>query len=172
MLSRLPMDPPPPVNTRSLTPGERTIALQTFGGSLDPDHVQIARTKWFWFQPRETLMTPSGCIHCHPKGHTYSADYAAEPWPTRGLFVHELAHAWQWQHGIPLAWVRWPFARYRYRLQPGKAFADYGLEQQAEIVRHWYLQGEGLTNLAWPNAAALKAVLPFHPVPCERGWGR
>jgi len=161
MLSRWAMEPPPTPERRALTHGERIIAERVFAGTLDPDRVHVAHAKWFLFQPRDVLMTPSGCIHCHPKGHTYSRDYATEAWLARGLFVHELAHAWQWQHGIPLAWARWPFARYRYRLRPGKPFADYGLEQQAEIVRHWYLRGEGEGDPAWPQAAALRAVLPF-----------
>lgn len=150
-----------PAETRPLTSGERAIAAGVFGDTLDPSPIRVVRGKWFWFQPLDILMTPSGCIHCHPKGRTFSADFAAEDWARRGLFVHELTHAWQWQHGIPLAWVRWPFARYSYRLRTGKLFADYGLEQQAEIVRHWYLRGEGLANPAWPERRALAAVLPF-----------
>jgi hypothetical protein len=35
--------------------------------------------------------------------------------------------------------MRHPFCRYAYALRPGKPFARYGIEQQAEIVRHRFL---------------------------------
>lgn len=117
--------------------------------------------KWAFFQPRGVMMAPAGCIHCNPRGDDYREDYSGLDWATRGRFVHELVHVWQWQRGIPLAWVRWPFARYGYRLKPGKRFEDYGLEQQAEIVRHWYLRREGLDSPRWPDLHALGAVVPF-----------
>ncbi len=119
--------------------------------------------KWIWFQPRDTIMTPAGCLHCNPRGDDYRPDYATQDWSTRGRFVHELVHAWQWQRGIPLAWVRWPFARYGYRVTPGRRFEDYGLEQQAEIVRHWYLRREGVSSPSWPVVEALAPLLPFGP---------
>jgi len=38
---------------------------------------------------------------------------------------------------LPLA--RHPFCRYDYKLVPDKPFTKYGIEQQAEIVRHVFL---------------------------------
>lgn len=149
------------MTTRPLTDGERAIVRAMFGDTLDPARVTIRNRKWFAFQPRGTIMTPAGQICCNPRGDTFRQDFSVEDWPMRGLFVHELHHAWQHQHGIPLAWVRWPFARYGYRLKPGRAFAEYGLEQQAEIVRHAYLQREGLRNPKWPPLAQLEPLLPF-----------
>jgi hypothetical protein len=35
--------------------------------------------------------------------------------------------------------MRHPFCRYHYALEPGKPFRRYGIEQQAEIVRHRFL---------------------------------
>lgn len=151
------------MTSRALTAGEARIATAMFGGTLDPARVTVRHARWFFLQPRDVLMTPAGAICCHPGGDTWRADFASEAWPMRGLFVHELVHAWQHQHGIPLAWVRWPFARYGYRLRPGKPFFDYGLEQQAEIVRHAYLQLDGFTNPRWPPLAELMRVLPFQP---------
>jgi hypothetical protein len=40
--------------------------------------------------------------------------------------------------------MRHPFCRYAYRLTPGKPFARYGIEQQAEIVRHRFLADRGV----------------------------
>jgi len=151
--------------SRALTPGERAISDAVFGATFDADAVTVANEKWIWFQPRGTMMTPAGCLHCNPRGDDYRPDYSAEDWRTRGRFVHELVHAWQWQRGIPLAWVRWPFARYGYRVRPGRVFEDYGLEQQAEIVRHAYLQREGVRSPEWPALDMLTPLLPFPPPP-------
>lgn len=152
-----------PSEVRPLTPGEIAIAERVFAGTLDAARVTVRNRKWAFFQPRDVIMTPSGQIYCNPKGTTFRDDFAREDWPTRGLFVHELAHAWQHQHGIPLAWVRWPFQRYGYRVKPGRRFSEYGLEQQAEIVRHAYLQREGYRNPAWPPLDQLLRILPFQP---------
>lgn len=62
----------------------------------------------------------------------------------RGHFVHEMVHVWQHQSGIFLPLARHPFCRYDYKLVPGKNFASYGIEQQAEIVSHIYLLKQGL----------------------------
>jgi len=86
-------------------------------------------------------------------------DFAAEPLHLRALLVHELVHVWQHQSGICLPLRRPPFARYRYRLKPGKRFTSYGLEQQARIVEHAYLLAEG--GSAPATAACYAAVLPF-----------
>jgi len=142
-----------------------------FGAALDTDAVRVANAKWIWFQPRGTMMTPAGCLHCNPRGDDYRPDYSAEDWRIRGRFVHELVHAWQWQRGIPLAWVRWPFARYGYRVRPGRRFEDYGLEQQAEIVRHAYLQHEGVRSPEWPALDVLTPLLSF-PLPQSGGDAR
>jgi hypothetical protein len=53
--------------------------------------------------------------------------------------------------------MRHPFCRYAYRLKAGKSFADYGIEQQAEIVRHRFLADRGVDV---PDAPP-RALLPF-----------
>jgi hypothetical protein len=56
-----------------------------------------------------------------------------------------MTHVWQAQRSgrfyLPL--MRHPFCRYDYRLTPGKPFLEYGIEQQAEIVRHRFLADHG-----------------------------
>ena len=68
----------------------------------------------------------------------WSEDFAAEPLSQQGLFIHEMTHVWQSQTRgrfyLPL--MRHPFCRYAYELDDGRPFERYGLEQQAEIVRH------------------------------------
>jgi hypothetical protein len=53
--------------------------------------------------------------------------------------------------------MRHPFCRYSYRLEEGRRFDRYGLEQQAEIVRHAFLADRGLKLAAAPP----RSLLPF-----------
>jgi hypothetical protein len=63
-----------------------------------------------------------------------------------------MTHVWQAQKGgrfyLPL--IRHPFCRYAYQLEPGKPFARYGIEQQAEIVRHRFLADRGVCAATVP----------------------
>lgn len=84
----------------------------------------------------------------------------------QGLFIHEMTHVWQAQTRgrwyLPL--MRHPFCRYAYTLQPGWKLGRYGIEQQAEIVRHIFLLSRGFSA---PGAAPLEryhGVLPFGAV--------
>jgi hypothetical protein len=53
--------------------------------------------------------------------------------------------------------MRHPFCRYAFDLVPGQSFDLYGLEQQAEIVRHSFLAKHGVRLAAVPEAS----LLPF-----------
>ena len=131
--------------SRGLTPGEVRLAQSVFGDSIDYSKVMLIRGKWWPFQPRGTAMAPTGNIWFHPVGGGWSSDFSAEPLGTQGYFIHELTHVWQTQRScrlfLPL--MRHPFCRYRYRLTAGKPFHHYGIEQQAEIVRHRFLADRG-----------------------------
>jgi hypothetical protein len=152
-----------PGSSRPLTAAERALTRSVFGASLDPEPIRILARKWWPLQPRGTAMAPDGNLWFHPLSDWLSQDYAAEPLGTQGLFVHELVHVWQVQR-----WGRWhlillrhPFCRYRYRLVPGRPFGRYGLEQQAEIVRHLFLLRHGATPLCAPPLEALEKLVPF-----------
>ena len=107
-------------------------------------------------------MAPNGALWIHPGGDLWRDDYAAAPLPLRGLFVHELTHVWQHQSGRSLALCRHPFCRYRYTIAPGRPLRRYGIEQQAEIVRHAWL---GLIG-ARARDPRLEDLLPAnHPAP-------
>ena len=105
-------------------------------------------------------MAPCGNIHFHPRGKLWSDDFSKEPLQVQGFFMHEMTHVWQAQKGgrfyLPL--MRHPFCRYRYELVPRRPFGRYGLEQQAEIVRHVFLAGWGAGV-----AAPARSLLPFDP---------
>ena len=146
---------------RGLTDGERALAASVFGGAIDYDPVRIARRKWAFFQPRETVMAPRGCIHFHPRGHAYRDDFAAAALPDQGLFIHEMVHIWQHQRGLFLPLVRHPWCRYDYAVKPGQPLHRYGIEQQAEIVRHAFLLRHGARVPGAPPLAQYETILPF-----------
>jgi hypothetical protein len=130
---------------RPLTSGEVELARSVFGDAIDYGRVSLVRRKWWLFQPRGIVMAPSGNIHFHPKSALWSDDFSREGLALQGLFIHEMTHVWQAQTRgrwyLPL--MRHPFCRYSYRLVDGRPFARYGLEQQAEIVRHRFLADRG-----------------------------
>jgi hypothetical protein len=144
---------------RSLTPGEVALARSIFGGAIDYSRVRLVRGKWWPFHPRNAAMAPMGNIWFHPVGGGWSEDFSKEPLSRQGFFIHEMTHVWQAQTGgrfyLPL--MRHPFCRYEYRLDPGKPFRRYGIEQQAEIVRHRFLADRGAPVTTVPP----RELLPF-----------
>ena len=146
---------------RPLTPGETALAASVFVDAIDYAAVGISRRKWAFFQPRETVMAPCGCLHFHPRGHRYRDDFAAAALSDQGLFVHEMVHVWQHQRGIFLPLARHPFCRYDYAIRPGVPLHRYGIEQQAEIVRHAFLLRHHATVPGAPPLSQYETLLPF-----------
>lgn len=145
--------------SRGLTKGEIVLARSVFCDAIDYSRVQLIRGKWWPFQPGNAAMAPNGNIYFHPHAGGWSEDFAREPLSRQGFFLHEMTHVWQAQKGgrfyLPL--MRHPFCRYRYDLKEGKAFRHYGLEQQAEIVRHVFLSSRG----ALVEPSPPRDLLPF-----------
>ncbi len=155
-----------PDTERPLTEGERALAASVFGAAIDYDPVRIRRRKWFPFQPRHVAMAPTGHIHFHPRGDLWCDDFAHEPPYRQGLFIHEMTHVWQAQKRgrLYLVLMRHPLCRYSYSLRPGWPLQRYGLEQQAEIVRHFFLLRAGQKVPGAPPLSQFETVLPFVPV--------
>lgn len=146
---------------RPLTADERAMTIAMFGDTIDVEKVRIRRRKWWPFQPRNIVMAPRGHIHFHPAGDLFCTCFAASDQASQGLFIHEMTHVWQHQSGINLLLRRHPFCRYGYRFEPGKPFRRYGIEQQAEIVRHVFLMRRGYEVPGAPRLPELEAILPF-----------
>ena len=123
----------------------------------------MTRRKFFPFQPRGVTMAPMGSIHFHPKAPHYSDDFSAAPISDQAHFIHEMTHVWQAQTRGRwyLVLMRHPFCRYDYAPKPGWSLAQYGLEQQAEIVRHAFLLRRGEAVAGAPSLAAYESILPF-----------
>lgn len=126
--------------------GEITLARTVFGDALDYAPITIRRRKFFPLQPRKVTMAPRGHLHFHPQGEHYCDDFSTANFNRQGLFIHELTHVWQTQQrgGWYLVLHRHPWCRYDYSLRPGLPLHRYGIEQQAEIVRHAFLLRKGI----------------------------
>jgi hypothetical protein len=154
---------------RPLTSGEIALARSVFGDAIDYAPVRMRTRKWAFFQPRGVVMAPMGHLHFHPGGSLYCDDFSCPPgddlverrrW--QGLFIHEMTHVWQAQTRGRwyLVLMRHPFSTYSYSLKPGWPLARYGLEQQAEIVRHFWMLGAGFAVAGAASLDAYRAILP------------
>ncbi len=136
---------------RSLTPGERAIAQIVFADELALDEVRLCSSRLIL---RKYAMSPNGSVYFHPDDLV--ADFSFAPLASQGWLVHELTHVWQVQQGMHVVRLALFDRRYRYVLQAGKNFLNYGVEQQARMVEDWYLKqarGEPCTDL--------QACIPF-----------
>ncbi|WHO38638.1 vgr related protein [Sphingobium sp. AP49] len=151
------------MTSRLLTTDEAALARTMFGDAIAYDKVRVHNRKYWPFQPRTVTMAPDGDLWLHPGGGLFCADFCASPLHLQGLFIHEMTHVWQAQRSgkywLPL--MRHPFCRYDYVVLPGKPFTRYGIEQQAEIVRHAFLLRRGATLPGKPGLAIYDTLLPF-----------
>lgn len=108
-------------------------------------------------------MAPRGHLHFHPLGDAYCDDFSAVPPHRQGLFIHEMTHVWQTQArgGWYLILHRHPWCRYDYSLKPGWKLERYGIEQQAEIVRHAFLLRRGFRLPGIGNPVAYDLLVDF-----------
>lgn len=108
-------------------------------------------------------MAPSGHIHFHPRSIAYCDDFGAQPLWSQGFFIHEMTHVWQAQTRGDwyLVLHRHPFCRYGYSLKPGWGLTRYGIEQQAEIVRHAFLLRNGVKLPGVAGSAEYAALVDF-----------
>ena len=151
------------MTSRALTAAEVALARSVFGQAIVYARVRVHNRKWWPFHPRRVTMAPDGDLWFHPAGGLYCTDFCARPLHMQGHFIHEMTHVWQAQKGgkyyLPL--MRHPFCRYGYDIVPGRPFVRYGLEQQAEIVRHAFLMRNGARVEGKPPLAVYEALLPF-----------
>ncbi len=150
-----------PGDGRPLTGAEIALAQSVFGHAIDYARVSMIRRKWAFFQPVNTVMAPRGHIHFHPRAACYCDDFGAGNLTAQGLFLHEMTHVWQHQQGIFLPLARHPFCRYSYAIKPGQPFSRYGIEQQAELVRHLFLLRAGAAVAGAPPLGVYESILPF-----------
>ena len=147
---------------RPPTAGERALIDSVFVGTLDAGRTTFRRAKWWFLQPAWIVMAPDGHIWFHPNNPSWRDDFSTAHLGLRAFMVHELTHVWQHQQGVNLIRARKPFSSYRYLpRKPGKPFEAYGVEQQAEIVRHAYMLREGARIPNVPPLEAYAELIPF-----------
>ena len=134
-----------------------------FGSAVDCSKVHIHRRRWFPFQPRHITMAPRGHLHFHPDAAAYCDDFSAASPALQGHFIHEITHVWQVQSkGRWHLILRRPFSRrYDYVLVAAKRLEDYGIEQQAEIVRHAFMARMGWHAKGAADPSAYDALVNF-----------
>ncbi len=154
---------PAPAEGRGLSLAEQVLARDMFGDAIALGAVRVHRRKWFPFQPRNVTMAPRGHLHFHPAGDAYRDCFAEAGLMLQAHFIHEMVHVWQHQQGVNLVLRRHPFCRYHYTIKPGWMLARYGIEQQAEIVRHVFLLRHGAVVPGAPPLTTLETILPFGP---------
>ncbi len=146
---------------RPLTAKESALVRSVFGNAIDLERVRIHNRRWWLFQPRRVTMAPDGHLWFHPKSDLFCDDFCESSLSLQGLFIHEMTHVWQHQCGIFLPLRRHPFCRYDYSLKPGWTLHQYGLEQQAEIIRHIFLLRRGVKVAGAPSLGQYEGVLAF-----------
>lgn len=132
---------------RALTENEKALAETVFQKALDLERVRIHDAKYIFFQASNVLMTPNGQIYA--PSEMYREDYANEPLNYRELFIHEMAHVWQFQTEVlnPKFSGLFEFIRngfdyrkaYQYVLEAERDLIDYGMEQQAAMIADYFL---------------------------------
>jgi len=154
MVSTEPTDPPrvnrmmapapaKPFSLRRLTPGERGLSAEMFGAGLDAGRVRLlALPVW----NRAFVAGPGLMVW---PAATIREDFAAPevPLAVQAVFVHELTHVWQAQHGVALLLAKIKAgdsaASYAYDLDGGRPFTAMNIEQQAMVVEHAFVASRG-----------------------------
>lgn len=147
---------------RRLTDGERDLAAQVFGDSLDAGRVRLLAIP-FW---NRAFVAGGGLIVWPTRA--MRPDFAAPDAPVaeQAVFVHELVHVWQAQRGLNLLFAKLRAgdgpAAYAYDLAGRPRFATLNLEQQAMVVEDAFrrLHGAAAPHAALAYAAVLEDALP------------
>ena len=159
----MPVQSCPVGGERPLTTGEIALARSVFGEAIDYTKVTVRRRKWFPFQPRKVTMAPRGHLHFHPLGQNYCDDFADASLHLQAHFIHEMTHDWQTQtRGEWYLVLNRPFSsRYDYSLKPGWPLTRYGIEQQAEIVKHAFMLRQGARIAGGGDPSAYELLVRF-----------
>jgi len=137
-------------DSRKLTVGERRMMVPIFKDSIYYDDVKIFNAKYV---PRQDGygVTPNGNLYA-PGKNVFSEDYSKQNPKGQIWFMHEMTHVWQWNRGYPVksqalipqaisltckAGETWVY-EYYYPENMGKKLPEFNMEQQAEIISHYY----------------------------------
>jgi len=160
---------------RKLTSGEIKMLRPIFKGSIVYTEVYIHCEAFlpFGLQNKLTGMTPNGELYC-PDTTTFREDFSAATVTNKDKiwFVHEMAHVWQWNRGyrgrLAAKGALYGIGTgifgerrvYEYdKTDKNKTLPDYNMEQQAEIISHFYAAKFLKDAFNLPNLPFLERVL-------------
>jgi hypothetical protein len=159
----------PKGESRPMTAGEIEMAKSVFKDAIDYSKVKI-HYRGFFAKNADFVITPYGEIYFPYSA--YKDDFSNIPKDDsrfKYLFIHEMAHVWQYQlgyaiktHAILLS-VKFGYSggsgseygilrAYRYNLDgedKGKALSDFNMEQQAELISHYFAATETELNMVY-----------------------
>lgn len=134
-------------DSRQLTPGEIELARSVFGESIDYSKVRVFNRAWMgFFGNSGDMVTPNGNIYV-AGDNARAADFSKQDQSGKTMFIHEMAHVWQFQHGRAVrwnavkGWISSGFnyqSTYSYKLEDVKDFTKLNIEQQAHMVEDYF----------------------------------
>lgn len=140
-----------PTQKRPLTTGEKILVNSVFQQQINLELPTICAARWVF---KGYAISPNGHIYFNPAD--YLSDFSKATLGKQAWFIHEMTHVWQVQQGIKVIRHAVIDRRYQYLLQAGKSFAQYGVEQQAQMVQDFFVQ-----RSLGQDCRALQACLPF-----------
>ena len=137
---------------RTLTAREIILAREVFKDSIDYSTVKIINGGLLGIpNASNNAMTPFGSIHLPSKDYNEIKDFGLSGVKSslKIWFIHEMTHVWQYQHGFNNAragintginggYTERALAYEYSLLDKNKKFNEYNMEQQAEIVSHYF----------------------------------
>ena len=155
---------------RPLSTEETTMARRIFGATIDYQKVMIAARRIKPFQPKSGGLCTGNTINI--SGPAYQENYGCLKHSSlEAFYIHEMTHIWQFQRSpgyfgkklakeLMLHHFNYMAKAYRYTLDEGKNFDDYGLEQQACIIQDYYAlrynQGKGISGQCKTNVTGME----------------
>ena len=144
--------------SRHLTPEEEAEMRKIYGDKIDYSKVKIIdgakKGLWGWILTSGGAAVTWGSRIYFPEGK-YTFDKSP------GWLAHEMGHHYQykqdgWGYTVKSVWGQLTKGKsfYDYTLEPGKKFGDYNVEQQAELIEHYYQIQNG-TRSATPEERAM-----------------
>lgn len=141
---------------RLMTPGEISMAQEIYKGAIEYYKVWVHKGSYlpFGLQNKKQAMTPSGEIYFRDD---YRPDISKADIRIKHIFIHELAHVWQYQHGMNIktrGLVSWA-VDYEYKLE-NQSLSSYRMEQQAQIIADYFLLTQPDGRYYWRNLGFCK----------------
>jgi RHS repeat-associated protein len=130
---------------RALTGREVSEAKTVFDDKISYDPVRVINDKYVPWQSSNIAVTPNGNIY-YPRA---PADFVLAGGAMVQLFIHEMTHVMQYQHGVDVLGKGLllqtayygslgAYNPYHYNYNPNRAFSSYNIEQQGDIASRIY----------------------------------